>query len=459
MVSDITTNGTDSSEQPNERRDELVAWLDSHTNFEVGMPPRAATPSLDRMRALCDLLGDPQRTSPVIHITGTNGKGSTARIVTELLTASGLSVGTYTSPNLARVNERITRNSEPIDDDDLSEVLDSLRHLEPLLPEGATRFELLTAASFTWFADVAVDVAVIEVGLGGKWDATNVVEPDVSVVTNVSFDHTEVLGPSLADIATEKAGIIKPGSRVILGVTQPDLLALFHRAAEVAGATETWEMGIEFECERSAVAVGGRVLELRTPGARYEEVFLPLHGAHQGDNAACALAAAEAFFAAPLSYDVVEQGMGSVRVPGRLEVLGHSPLVLVDGAHNVGGAEALGRSLSEDFYVEGEIVAVIGLLQGRDPKSILDKMRRGGVRTVVACNAPSPRAIEATAIAEAARQLGIEAYETSTVREAVELAMAKVGTEGMLLVTGSLYVVAEARSLLAGELDGQGRPG
>ncbi|HXQ18837.1 MAG TPA: Mur ligase family protein, partial [Acidimicrobiales bacterium] len=187
--------------------DELVAWLDEHTNYELGMPTRLAAPTLDRIRALCRLLGDPERACPVIHVTGTNGKGSTARILTELLLANGLTVGTYTSPNLAVVNERLARDNEPISDDDLAGVLSSLALLEPLLPERPTRFELLTAAAFSWFADVAVDVAVVEVGLGGRWDATNVVEPDVAVVTNVSYDHVEVLGPTLTDIAAEKAGI------------------------------------------------------------------------------------------------------------------------------------------------------------------------------------------------------------------------------------------------------------
>jgi len=437
----------------------LVGWLDSHTNFELGMPPRPATPSLDRMFALCELLGDPQATCPVIHITGTNGKGSTARMITELLAAAGLSVGTYTSPNLSRLNERITRNSDPIDDEELSEVLGSLRQLEPLLPDGATRFELLTAAAFRWFADVAVDVAVIEVGLGGRWDATNVVQADVSVITNVSYDHTDVLGPTLLDIASEKAGIIKPGCRVILGVEQPELVAFFQSVAETVGATETWELGVEFDCESNAVAVGGRVLDLRTPAANYPEVYLPLHGAHQGYNAACAVAAAEAFFAGPLSPEVVEEGLAAVRMPGRLEVIGHEPLVLLDGAHNVGGAQALSRSLREEFHVEGEIVAVVGLLQGRDPGSILAELRDGGVKTVVACNAPSPRSIDSQHVAAAAREVGLDALSVGTVSDAIDVALPRVREDGMLLVTGSLYVVAEARDLLGSELNGSGRRG
>ncbi len=396
-------------------RDEMVAWLDCHTDYELSMPTRVGAPTLDRIRAWCRLLGDPERACPVIHVTGTNGKGSTARILTELLVADGLSVGTYTSPNLARVNERLARNGEPIDDHELAEVLGSLAALEPLLAERTTRFELLTAAAFRWFADSPVDVAVVEVGLGGRWDATNVVEPDVAVITNVSYDHVEILGPTLLDIAREKAGIIKPGCRVVVGETDPELLDVFVAAAEGSGAVETWVRGIEFDCAESRVAVGGRLLDLRTPGARYPEVFLSLHGAHQGDNAACALAAAEAFFGAPLAPEVVEHALGSVSVPGRMEIVGRAPVVVLDGAHNVAGAQALASAVVAELAPADDTIALIGMLQGRDPSAMLEALRPAGLRTVVACTAPSPRALPAASIAEAARALGLQALAADTV--------------------------------------------
>jgi dihydrofolate synthase/folylpolyglutamate synthase len=408
---------------------------------------------LERVRALCRVLGDPERACPVVHLTGTNGKGSTAKILTELLMADGLTVGTYTSPNLDRVNERLARNGEPIDDEELAEVLASLAMVEPLLAERPTRFELLTAAAFRWFADAPVDVAVIEVGLGGRWDATNVVDPDVAVVTNVSYDHVEILGPTLVDIATEKAGIIKPGCRVVVGETDPELLGVFLAAAEECGAIETWVRGVEFDCVASEVAIGGRLLDLRTPGARYGEVFLSLHGAHQADNAACAVAAAEAFFGAPLASDVVEIALGSVRVPGRMEIVGRAPLVVLDGAHNVAGAHALARTLVDEFPTGDETVAVIGMLQGRDPSAMIEALRPAGVRTVVACTAPSPRALPAASIAEAARALGVQALAADTVRDALSLARARVSPGGTLVVTGSLYVVADARALLMGSTE------
>jgi dihydrofolate synthase/folylpolyglutamate synthase len=451
-----SANGSPEADTATRRVDDAVAWLDSHTNFELGMPARAAVPSLDRIRALCDLLGDPQRACPAVHITGTNGKGSTARILSEILAANGLSVGTYTSPNLSRVNERIARNGLPIDDGELAEVLESLAQLEPLLPEGATRFELLTAAAFRWFADVAVDVAVVEVGLGGRWDATNVVDADVCVVTNVSYDHTDVLGPTLHDIAREKAGIIKPGCRLILGVDQPELVADFSTVAESVGALQTWERGTEFDCESNVVAVGGRLLDLRTPGASYPDVFLALHGAHQGDNAAVALAAAEAFFDRSLAAEVVEQALGAVSVPGRLEVAGHDPLVVLDGAHNVAGARALASALIEEFPVGGPRVAVVGMLQGRDPAAIVEQLGRAGISTVVACAAPSPRAIEPAAIEAGSRAAGLSAVGARSVDDALRLARSLAADDGMVVVAGSLYVVAEARETLLGRVDGPG---
>ena len=221
-------------------------------------------------------------------------------------------------------------------------MLESLARLEPLMEDRPTRFELLTAAALAWFADEAVDMAVVEVGLGGRWDCTNVVEADVAVLTNVSFDHTEVLGPTLEDIARDKSGIFKPGSRVVIGETDPTLVASARPAAAEAGAAETWVRGRDFACTANRMAVGGRLLDIRTPGASYGELLLPLHGAHQGENASCALAAVEAFFGSPLADDVVEAGLAEVSVPGRLEVVGRHPLVVVDGAHNVGRHDRAG---------------------------------------------------------------------------------------------------------------------
>ena len=334
---------------------DALAWLDSHIDFESNMPRRRAVPTLDRMRALTSLLGEPQESIPSIHITGTNGKGSTSAMATSLLMAKGLTVGTYTSPNLHAVAERLAHNGEPIDDESLTNVLTELALLEPLLPERPTRFELLTAAALSWFSTEAVDAMVVEVGLGGTWDCTNVVHGDVAVLTNVSFDHTDVLGPTLEGIATDKAGIIEPGSRVVVGEMAPELADIITGRAREVGAASVWVAGRDFGCESNRVAVGGRVVTLWTPGGRYEDVLVPLHGAHQGVNASVALAAVEAFFGDPLHAEVVEEGLAAVRVPGRLEVLGRRPLLLVDGAHNAAGMAALADALAEEFAVDGVV--------------------------------------------------------------------------------------------------------
>lgn len=427
---------------------EALAWLDSHIDFESAMPSRRSLPSLDRMRVLAGLLGDPHTAYPVIHITGTNGKGSTAAMVSSLLAARGLQVGTYTSPNLSRVNERLSRNGEPIDDESFTDLLDTLSRIEGLMDEPPTRFELLTAAALTWFADEAVDVGVVEVGLGGTWDCTNIVNASVAVVTNISYDHTEVLGPTLEDIASDKAGIFTPGCRVVIGETDPVLVALFREAAERVGVEWLWARGIDFACTSNRTAVGGRLVDIRTPGADYGELLLPLHGSHQGDNAACAVAAVEAFFGDPPHEDVVAEGLAAVRVPGRLEVVSRHPLVLVDGAHNAAGMMVLARALTEEFANDGRTTAVVGMLTGRDPTAMLEALVSAGVRAVVACAPRSPRALSADEVAEAALALGLEASVAADPTEAVRLAVERSAPEDLVVVCGSLYVVADARDAL-----------
>jgi dihydrofolate synthase / folylpolyglutamate synthase len=425
---------------------DALAWLDSHIDFEANMPVRRAVPTLDRMRALMSLLGEPQESIPSIHITGTNGKGSTTAMATWLLMAKGLSVGTYTSPNLHVVGERLAHNGEPIGDAVLADVLTELALLEPLLPERPTRFELLTAAALAWFSTEAVDAMVVEVGLGGTWDCTNVVQGDVAVLTNVSFDHTDVLGPTLEGIATDKAGIIEPGSRVVVGEMAPELVEIVTSRAHEVGAASVWVSGRDFGCESNRVAVGGRVVNVWTPGGRYEDILVPLHGAHQGLNASVALAAVEAFFGDALDADVVEEGLASVRVPGRLEVLGRRPLLLVDGAHNAAGMAALANALAEEFTVDGVSVAVVGMLSGRDPSAMLAPLASVGVSAIIACEPDSPRAMPVAAVSEAGRALGLSVYEEANVTDAVRVARSMVDADGLVVVAGSLYVVGAARA-------------
>ncbi len=397
-------------------------------------------------------MGDPQRSYPVIHLTGTNGKGSTARMITALLVAQGLSVGTYTSPDLQGVNERLTWNDQAISDADLAEVLEGVIRLEELMDDPPTRFEVLTAAAFRWFADLAVDAAVVEVGLGGRWDATNVADADVAVVTNVSLDHAEILGPTLADIAWEKAGIVKETSHLVLGETDASLAPVFRRA----GAAATWERGTDFACEDNRPAHGGRLIDLWTPKSSFPEVFLPVHGAHQGENAAVALAAAEAFFDAPLSAGVVEEAFRSVRLPGRMEVVSRSPLVILDGAHNPAGAKAAASTLAGEFAAARSRVVVLGLLRGRDPEEMLQALGGAHTRAVVACPPPSPRALPADEVTGAVRAMGLHAVTAGNVKEAVERGLAMAGSDDLVLVTGSLYLVGAARSVLVPAGGGRG---
>jgi dihydrofolate synthase/folylpolyglutamate synthase len=428
---------------------------------------RTVAPDLSRMRALMDLLGHPERAAPVIHLTGTNGKTSTARAVTSLLSAKGLRVGTYTSPHLSSINERLAATgpgpdgswvTRPVADDELAAILAELAHLEPLLAaqvEGEVRprltwFELVTAAAFMWFADLPVDVVVLEVGMGGRWDATNVADGAVAVVTNVGTDHAEFLGPTRRHIAGEKAGIVKSGSTLILGETSAELQPVFERA----GAGRLWRADRDFACPVNQVAVGGRLLSLRTPAAAYEDVFLDLHGQHQGINFACALAAVEAFFDAPVEDELVREAAATVTSPGRMEIVSRSPLVVLDGAKNLEGAAASAAALREEFGPGRPTILVVGMLAGasKDPTAMLRALGVGSpaVRLVVACPAPSPRAQPAATIASTAEALGCPARAAGSVPAALETALGAAGPDDLVVVTGSLYVVGEARRALAG---------
>ncbi|MDQ3468764.1 MAG: Mur ligase family protein, partial [Actinomycetota bacterium] len=379
---------------------DAVAYLDDHATYEK--TGRVTSPSLTPITRLVEALGDPHLASPVIHVTGTNGKGSTAQMITRLLMAQGLSVGTYTSPHLERVNERLARDGEPIGDEDFAEQIAAVADLEGLTGVRPSYFEACTAAAFRWFADVAVDVAVVEVGLLGRWDATNVVEAQVAVVTNIGMDHNEFAGPTLFDIATEKAGIIKPRSAAVIGELDPDLVAVLSTPP----AATRLVRGDDFDTAGNHLAVGGRFVDIRTPTTIYPEVFVPLHGAHQGDNAAVALTAVEAFFAAPLAPEVVTEGFAAVTMPGRFEVLGHQPLVVVDGAHNPAGADTCAQVFFDDFRPDSRRLLVVGTL--REPTAMLEALRADEFDIVVACPAPSPRGVPVADVARAAVALGCD---------------------------------------------------
>jgi dihydrofolate synthase / folylpolyglutamate synthase len=430
---------------------ETLAWLDRHVNLEAiesGRAGRLGLPSLERINALVGALGDPQATYPIIHVTGTNGKGSTSRMAAAILQACGLTVATYSSPHLERINERLEFAGVEISDDAFVQVLGALAELERFLGLRATWFELVTAAAYAWFADMAAEAAVVEVGLGGRYDATNVADADVAVVTNVELDHTDILGHTRESIAGEKAGILKPGSLLVLGEQEPVVASVFEEEARRVGARAIWRRGIEFGCDSNRLAVGGRVVDLWTPLGRFSEVHLPLHGAHQADNAACAVAAAQAFLETALEEEIVNDALAGVTVPGRLEVVRRHPLVVLDGAHNPAGAAAAGRALEEDFGAARRVVVVMGCLRGRDSGELLSALGPERIAAVVACRPASPRAQEPARVVEAARGLGLSAEESGTPAEAVDRALELVGRADLVLVTGSLYAVGAARTAL-----------
>jgi dihydrofolate synthase/folylpolyglutamate synthase len=422
---------------------EALNYLDEHASYEK--TGRVESPSLDNINTFMDLMGQPHLSYPVIHITGTNGKGSTTQIVTQLLIAHGLQVGTYTSPHLEKLTERISRNNEPISEQDFADCVAAIADIEVIGGVRPSYFEVMTAAAFRYFADTAVDVAVIEVGMLGRWDATNVVNSSVAVVTNIALDHTEFAGPRLEDIAFEKVGISKPGSVLVVGDTNEELREIWNAAESAAVLLR----GNDFEVSENELAVGGRMIDVRTERAVYKELPLPLHGQHQGDNAAIALTAVEEFFGNVLDVDVVREGFAAVRMPGRFEVLGRGPLVVIDGAHNPAGADVCAQVFFDDFSPEGKRILLVGALKGRDPQMLLSALRADEFDVVICCTAPSPRGLAANDLASAAKQMGCEQVVVcETVEAACDRALSIAREEDAVLVAGSLYVVGSARTYL-----------
>lgn len=418
-----------------------LAYLDEHMSYQK--TGRIDSPTIEPIKAICGALGDPHLSAPVIHVTGTNGKGSTVQMISRLLEAQGLTVGTYTSPHLEDITERFRRNGESITEEELGEQIGAVAEIAPLVGQNPGYFEILTAAAFRWFADIAVDVMVIEVGLLGKWDATNIVDSQVAVVTNIGMDHNEFAGPSLRDVAKEKAGIVKPGSAVIIGETDPDLVEIFQNA----GGATAFAVGEDFATISNALAVNGRLLDIRTPTTIYTDVFVPLNGAHQGENAAVALTAVETFFAAPLPEDVVHEGFGEVSMPGRFEILGRQPLTVIDGAHNPQGADSCAEVFFGDFHPEGRRILVAGTL--RDPLSMLAALRADEFDMVFVCTAPTPRGVPSADLERAAKELGCDhVVAFDTVEDACRRAMEYADGDDAILVTGSLYTAGAARTVL-----------
>ena len=417
--------------------------------------PSRMVPDLARITELVDLLGSPQRAYPSIHLTGTNGKTSTARMIDALLRSVGLRTGRYTSPHLESVTERICIDGEPLSADLFAQTYDEVAPYVELVdvrhPERVTYFELLTAMAFAAFADAPVEVAVVEVGMGGSWDATNVIQAPVAVLTPIAVDHRE-LGATPGAIAVEKAGIVYEGTSVITAVQPPDAAeAILRRTVEV-GAQVARE-GIEFGIEARSLAVGGQSLGIRGLHRSYGDVFLPLHGSHQARNASYAVAAVEAFLSRELDPDAVREAFASVTSPGRLETMRTSPTILLDAAHNPAGAETLATALEEAFTFT-RLVGVVAVLGDKDVHAMLTALEPV-LTEVVVTQSSSPRALpvdDLAAIAEevfGSDRVSVEDRIDDAIDTAVRLTEEGGAYGGAgVLITGSVVTVGEARALL-----------
>ncbi len=425
--------------------DHALAWLETHVDYERLAPGRRDSPSLQPVRDTLALFADPHRDYPVVHITGTNGKGTTTTLASALLSATGLRVGTFTSPDLHALNERIALNGEAISDDDLTSLFARLYDAESVSGIVLTRFELLTVGALLHFSDEGVDVAVVEVGLGGTWDSTNVVDGDVTVLTNVDLDHTAVLGDSIGAIARDKVGIFRSEATAVLSTTNGIVVEIATTRANELGAT-LWTIEESFDLERNDLAVGGRAITVRTPYAHYDEVLVSLHGIHQGVNATTAIVAAEAFLGRALGDDVVRSTLAAAVMPGRMELLGRHPMIVVDGAHNPAGVRALCAALDGAFHVTGDRRCVLGMLSGRDVDDMVGPLVAVGFTEFHCCAPNSPRAMDAHVVAEAVRRAGGMAYEHSSASTALAYAREHSRDDDLIVAAGSLYLVAQVRA-------------
>ena len=416
-------------------------------------PEHQIAPDLTRIEMLCDLMASPQLTSPVIHIAGTNGKTSVARIVETLLRTMGLRTGLITSPALRDLTERIEIDGEAVSTE---RFVDIYRQVEPFVEmvdtasvaEGGppmTMFEVITGLGYALFADAPVDVAVVEAGMGGRWDATNVNAADVCVITPIGMDHTDYLGDTLAQIAAEKAGIIKPGSQVVLAAQQPEALAVLMQVADDAGATVLLP-GVDYEVISRGIAVGGQVVTIRVADHVYEEVFLNLHGRHQADNAALALTAVRAFLGRLPEPELVVEAFAEVLSPGRLEIIGRHPLTLADAAHNPHGMKALCVAVAESFTYD-RLVAVLAIMGDKDIDPMLQSLAQIVDEVVVTAN-DSPRCLPAGDLARRAQDYwpADRLHVVDELSDAMEFARKASGPEGCVLATGSVVTAGMARS-------------
>ena len=429
-------------------------------------PETRLDPTLDRISALCRLLGDPQRAYPVVHLTGTNGKTSTARMIDNLLRALDLRTGRFTSPHLQSMTERICLDGEPLTEDQFVDAFSDVAAYAQIVDDSTSGpplsfFEMTVAMAYAAFADAPVDAAVVEVGMGGTWDATNVADGQVAVVTPIAVDHAAYLGDRAETIAAEKSGLVKPGSHLVLAEQEPDVLdVVLGRAGEV-GATVLRE-GVDFGVSDRLTALGGQQIALQGAAGSYDEIFLPLHGAHQARNAGYALAAVEAFTGShQLDVDLVREAFAGTSSPGRLEVVRRSPTVLLDAAHNPHGIQAALEAV-QDAFTFSPLIGVVGVMADKAVDEIV-RLLEPVLAEIVCTQNSTPRAMPAAELGEIAEDV-FGADRVTVVRrldDAIDraIAYADAGGEGHedaigsggVLITGSVVTVGEARLLFGGE--------
>ena len=418
-------------------------------------PETRIAPTLDRISALVDILGSPQLSYPTIHVGGTNGKTTTSRMIDSLLFEMGLRTGRFTSPHLESYLERISINGQPID---AKELIFSFNDISPYLDLMDSKFEnpisffeAITALAFAAFAEHPIDVGVIEVGMGGQWDATNVVDADVSVITPIGLDHMEYLGNTITEIAATKAGIIKEQGFIVLAQQTPEAaVELLRRAAEV-GADIARE-GLEYSIDSRAIAVGGQLVSIIGLRGHYDDIFLPLHGKHQASNAAAALIAVEAFFGEQdLDIDAVRAGFANVTSPGRCEVIHRDPTIILDAAHNPHGAKAIAETIHSEFTFD-EVTGIVAVMADKDALGILQALEPVMNQIIVTSNS-SERSMSTAALSKLATQVfgadRVFAEETlqAAIDRAVKDAIRPLSDESLaIIITGSVVTVGEART-------------
>ena len=420
-------------------------------------PENRIAPTLERIQALVDALGSPQLSYPTIHIGGTNGKTTTSRMIDSLLFSMGLRTGRFTSPHLETYRERIAINGEPIDPKELiftyNDIAAYFDFIDSKFDNPVSFFEAVTALAFAAFAEHPIDIGIIEVGMGGEWDATNVIKADVSVITPIGLDHMEYLGNTLVEIASTKAGIIKEGGFAVLAQQEPEVaVELLRKAAEV-GADVARE-GLEYSVLSRAVAIGGQLLTIQGLKGVYDEIFIPLHGKHQASNAAAALVAVEIFFGEnELDIDAVREGFAQVRSPGRCEVIHRDPTIILDAAHNPHGSIALVETIESEFTFD-EIIGVVGVMGDKDVRGILVNFEKFMDSIIVTKNSSS-RSMEVSDLANLAIEIfgADRVFSAPTLESAIKKAIKDLvrplsdDTLG-IVITGSVVTVGEARTYI-----------